>query len=313
MRVRIAIEAKDALLAGVDDHGVKIVEIDPEELTEAEREVLACHPAEDDAEFELGSTTCPPQGICQYGGWINVPYTWLYATPEAVREWLQLATVARQERVAQRKAELGAEAEKHAKIRDELLLGEPESLLEKSYSSWRLVSHAGIESDPRFAQPLAEAATIRDQRNAEIGEARKAEIEADRAMKEEAVAEKSHWIAEYGSERLQRLAEEEIEHNAVYLDERLALERPGWAWYRDIECECDNPRNPPLDAFDVLDAARKVDSEAELAWGYVDWDEDEEQDEYSDEERDQYKWTGYCARAEFLGREIVLFGSDCPE
>ena len=115
-------------------------------------------------------------------------------------------------------------------------------------------------------------------------------IEDDR-LKAEADAEavkRSAWIAANGSDRLQRLTAENIEHDAVYRDERLAKDRPSWKWYSEVPGQYGDPRNCPAEAFNVLDEARKSDPAAKLVW---------------------IKDTRppiYAALADFLGEEIVF-------
>ncbi len=77
---------------------------------------------------------------------------------------------------------------------------------------------------------LAEIAAENERRKADVVR-RKAEIEAAALLKADAhAAERALWVEERGSPRLRRLGAEKIEHDAVYQDERLAAERPGWAW-----------------------------------------------------------------------------------
>lgn len=122
------------------------------------------------------------------------------------------------------------------------------------------------------------------------------------AARQEAVEVKA-WGMEHGSPRLQACIQEGIECRAIYRDERLALERPGWAWADEMRGEGDEPRNPPAEAFDTLREARKLDPEASMSWWVVSWDEDLDGEE--DEDRD-CRWVGYVAEAFFLGREIVF-------
>ena len=150
---------------------------------------------------------------------------------------------------------------------------------------------AAIEE--RLAAPRARVASAEAAERA-AAEAARATAAAERAAAEQAVAaERAAWIAEHGSRRLQRLAAEGIEHDAVYRDERLAVDRPGWEWGpRDLGVS--DPRNPPEAALDLLDEARSVAPDAKLAYYVISTD-----DEDSDDER------GYVGRAEYLGRAIV--------
>lgn len=112
------------------------------------------------------------------------------------------------------------------------------------------------------------------------------------AAEEAEAVERNSWIAEHGSPRLRRLAAESIECGAVYRDERLAAERPGWEWEDAIPdglAEREAPRNAPEAALDLLDRARETAPDATL--GFV---------------ADADHGRGYVASATFLGRAIVL-------
>ena len=81
--------------------------------------------------------------------------------------------------------------------------------------------------------------------------------------------EKREWIEEHGSRRLRRCLAEGIECQAIYRDERIALELPGWEYGAVLGAQ--EARNPPEEALDLLDAARaKLDQgrrqEARLAF-----------------------------------------------
>lgn len=60
------------------------------------------------------------------------------------------------------------------------------------------------------------------------------------------------------------------------------------------------PRNPPSEAFAILDEARKTDPGAKLVYVSA----DAETDDYGDETAPEIK--GYACLADFLGREIVF-------
>jgi len=126
--------------------------------------------------------------------------------------------------------------------------------------------------------------------------------EGDAKAEADAEAERRQWIEVHGSDRLKRLVEEEIEHEAVYLDERLALDRPGWRWERKtpgVEVEARNARQ---DGLDLLDEARKTDEDAKLVWWRIEHEHDDG-DPY--DECPEYEWRGYACRGEFLGKAIV--------
>jgi hypothetical protein len=117
-------------------------------------------------------------------------------------------------------------------------------------------------------------------------------------------AERLAWIAEHGSPRLQRLAAEEIECENVYLEERLALERPGWAYDSDVRGEAKDTRNSKQEGLDLLDEARKIAPDAKLVWWVIEHVHNDTCDECGcDKETD---WKGYACTTEFLGEDIVF-------
>ena len=139
------------------------------------------------------------------------------------------------------------------------------------------------EDNRKRAAQQAEWAKEREEKEA-------AEIAADDLM----TAERDAWISAHGSDRLKRCVAEGIECAAAYRDERMAAERHGWQWYAAVDGRYDDPRNPPMAAFSLLDEARTFDPAAKLVFA------------------GENSATGYAALAEFLGDEIV-FGWDAPE
>jgi hypothetical protein len=130
-------------------------------------------------------------------------------------------------------------------------------------------------------------------RNAEMEKQRTKNEEFAKAKKEKERLKKESWINEHGSSRLRRLVQEKIEYTAVYLDERLAKERPGWRW-DDIKGTKDHlPRNPPEIALNLLDEARKIDPKARLVYWTNEID-------YNETER------GYTCMSEFLNNDIIF-------
>ena len=128
-------------------------------------------------------------------------------------------------------------------------------------------------------------------------EARKAEEDAKSRRKAERIA----WINAHGSARLRRCQAENIEHGAIYADERLAAERPGWLWWSDVPGDDSEPRNPNEAAFAMLDEARKTAPDAKLVYVASEAETDDE----TGEETKPAEY-GYAALASFLGRQIVF-------
>jgi hypothetical protein len=87
------------------------------------------------------------------------------------------------------------------------------------------------------------------------------------------------------------------------------MERPGWQWSERLGGETVKPRNPPLEAREVLDRARQIDPDAELVLWRV---EHEHNEDCLDDEGEcrTYDDQCYAALAEFLGREVIMFATD---
>ena len=127
-----------------------------------------------------------------------------------------------------------------------------------------------------------------------------ATISAETA-KQKARGEIEAWIRERGSDRLRMILEEDLldDSMAVYRDERLAVELPGWEW--DADGANREIRNPSMEALQALREAREEIGEKveDLELGYL-WFEPEEED---------YDATGHgvvTLQAEFLGRDVRM-------
>lgn len=134
--------------------------------------------------------------------------------------------------------------------------------------------------------------------------------DAEQARKEKAEAEETaRWAAEFGSPRLQRLLKEGIECKAVYRDERIALEYPGWRRYQDVSGHTSDARNASDTALELLDEARAsgkgLTEGAELRW-FV----DDESDEWDEDGSPRKLWKGYVAEVESRFGTLIYGG--CP-
>lgn len=89
---------------------------------------------------------------------------------------------------------------------------------------------------------------------------READRERDRQI------DRAAWIDAHGSSRLRRAVAENIEHDAIYFSERIEHDAPGWDYYHDIAENSEEPRNPPAEAFFLLDRARMQFPNAKLVW-----------------------------------------------
>lgn len=150
---------------------------------------------------------------------------------------------------------------------------------------WLEISGRRIEHDhPRWNE-------LRDEQN------RRDEIDEQARY-----SERNAWIAAHGSARLKRLLAEGIELENTYLSERIALERPGWAYDCDRRGEARQVRNARQEGLDLLDEARKIDPDATLVW----WTITHEHDDCEDTgDCPVYDWKGYACSSTFLGIDIV--------
>lgn len=138
----------------------------------------------------------------------------------------------------------------------------------------------------------------------EAAQAEHARREAEKeAARQQELVERKAWAEQHGSTRLRRLLAEEIECTAVYRDERLAHDRPGWLWYQQVPGQIKGePRNVAESAFETLDLSRQTDPSAKLAYYLVSEETDDETGNVISPE-----WRGCVATAEFLG-ETIIFG-----
>ena len=105
--------------------------------------------------------------------------------------------------------------------------------------------------------------------------------------------------------RLRRSLDEGIECQAVYRDERLALERPGWRWLKKVRGNTNPARNVKEEAFDLLDEARTTAPMAQLVYWCV-------KAKPGEGDGKKYLWVGYAAVDFYLDGQIVYFGPDGP-
>ncbi len=132
----------------------------------------------------------------------------------------------------------------------------------------------------------------REQAEREKREAEKRAVENARAKEEK---ERLDWIAAHGSPRLHRLVKGKIEYKAVYRDERLAVDRPGWMWAEEHD-DFEEARNAPEAALDLLDKACETIPGQAVWLRYV-----ISRDEETGNER-----RSYVALGRFLGKSIVF-------
>jgi len=170
-------------------------------------------------------------------------------------------------------------------------------------------AYAQAVADWPAEQARREAEDRSDQARREAEDAARKAREAEKqATKDSARAEALAWIEAQGSVRVRGLAAADIDGwERVYRAERLAAERPGWVYLREVCGETESPHADSVMAehLAALAAARTLMPDAKLAWlgdgAHMD-DCDCDEDEY-----DEKTVSGRIViAAEFLGGEAIL-------
>jgi hypothetical protein len=292
----VNINREAAVRAGKREFGEITVPL-PDGLTEAQRETLLTTPFLQYGSREPGAYRLTgrvssrelfgPEYSTSEGHRLSLP-----AIPDASLESISLLLDAWPAACETKRRELRDDANRRAR----------EAAEDGSYLS---------DLDQKLADPdlVARRNEVAERKNAETNAERSRqyeELDRERARKRAKAKredeERAAWVNEFGSRRLKRLLAENIEHMAVYRDERLALDMPGWAWLTD-EVELDDPRNPPTEALDLLDRARATGTpDAKLHYYTI----AREPGDYPDEREDDKAERGYVVAAKFLGRDIVF-------
>jgi len=168
--------------------------------------------------------------------------------------------------------------------------------------------HEGLvchPNDPRLAVWKSEAEAHLRELKAKMEQACKDRDAREEREKADREMERDVWIGVYGSDRLKAiLAEGYIEQSrAVYRDERIAHDLPGWELGGDGEDK--EIRNPTLTAIEALQEERKANSARpieveDLDLVYVVW---KDKDEYGDTCK-THGWP--CLTGEYLGWQVRL-------
>ncbi|MDE2022163.1 MAG: hypothetical protein KGI71_04635 [Patescibacteria group bacterium] len=187
---------------------------------------------------------------------------------------------------------------------DTVRAGESRAKVCTQRPAWPRRSWEYADDPANTPEAVAWIAELRATAQATMAAARQDVAERERKRLEQiarAAARQAAWIRSHGSDRLRRLLDEGIEHQAIYRDERLAAERPGWQYADQLRGKADVPRNPPAEALTLLDEARVHDKQAQLVYWRI------ETEDYDDESgEDRYEYLGYAAVATFLDRQIVF-------
>ena len=327
MKIRIHIDRAGAIASGNGTWGDQIVDVDLARLTPSQRNVLT---DADDLNGATDLTKTPrlphQQGACSdidtasasNMAWEHLP-TVCAVGEDPTDTVAKILDAIGQDRmaVARRRAELEREwrAEAEAAIAEVLALpiaswiSSPPARAQIPLG-WRTKQvRSAIEGDPRVKSRLAEAEVEAEKQRAES--VRRMEAEVAAAAEAEAIETESRnaWIEAHGSDRLRRLAREGIECRAVYRDEFIAFERPGWVAEDRVLGGSKKPRNAPTSALELLDEARStLPAEERHEAKLVHWiakNVCSEDDEPTHDHGPECEWRGYVVIAPYRGEEIV--------
>lgn len=284
MKIRVSVDVVEAMRRGMDCKQDAVIEIEPAALPPEVCEYIT-RAGKMDTCHNLGDEDVRLDNHGYYGiGSIPVPT--VAGLIEHVRMCLESDAAQERER-AERKE---VSTQKHEENVATWLSLDDETILAASDLFPGLPN---LSNDARVYPRYNQLQALRAERKL----AKESQIEAEKAA---AVREIADWIAAHGSPRLRACAAEGIECSAIYRDERLAAERPGWRWAQETWGTDSEPRNPPAEAFATLSEARVSVPGCKL----VRWVSEEETDEEGAVTAPA--WRGYLAIAEFLDREIVF-------
>jgi len=261
--IRVHIDTQAAVRAGRLASGVELVQVSDEQvaaLSQEQRDTLA-------AMLEPGEpptlrNRCRPSPSAQLAA----------ATWEAIVAHVD-AQITEQAQQEERRLVDEQERQEHREQRVQEILADWHVLLVDGYvdghSSQVLASDWSYDvyDDPRIADQLTLARAEADRCRTETKE-NIARWAAEKAAQEEAEEkERADWIAAHGSERLRRAVRlglaDSIDES--YLEERLAMERPGWRPELQRE-ERGTAIEPSDEALTALEAARAQWRNCTLVW-----------------------------------------------
>ena len=286
--IRVRIDHAAAVKAGFSLAGETVVPI-PANLTSEQRETLLTVPyrgrtsTPDVYAYELTKDGVRSlEGTASYGG----VEPRLPDVPDASPESIAMLLDAWPSAVSDYRAQVTAKFTKQ--IEQDIARGffRTDGFTVEKYADADLAARWKAGRDAKEA-----ARHEREQAEREKREAEKRAVENARAKEEK---ERLDWIAAHGSPRLHRLVKENIEYKAVYRDERLAVDRPGWMW--DWDNDFEEARNAPEAALDLLDKARATIPGQAVWLRYV----------ISRDEETGDKRRSYVALGQFLGKSIVF-------
>lgn len=311
------IDKTHAIKAGLREFGAVVRKFDLSALTQDDRDLLARHT---DSVHSSDNLSLRSPGNGSYT--LTVPGDTVDAVLAALRAGeAEVADKKAKEDADNERRLREAEAEDAETLRVEKTYGRTRGNLycQQLVAAWlptAVEPQATVRRSPEWQavndRLYAEAVAAKEKREADEAAKKKREKEAQVARAERRAKEIEAWAAAHGSDRLKQCVENGWECDAVYEDERLALEFPGWVWNDDTIPDLDEPRNPPADAVALFGKALATLPEDRRASADLRFWKVKETDEYDGETTTQ---TGYCVEADPgpWTNSTIVFGYDGPD
>lgn len=261
MKIRVDIDKTVALMAGLDQHGLQVVEIPAADLTDRQRRTLAlfASPGNSDrapaADFYLDRA--PSQGTSRSSDDPFYRDSWALAKllsradVECVLRLIDATADVLDADEARKKAKAEAQRAEHEAKVAEILASDVDKFLRRSSADtfsdkvgdqyvqtmkWA-VDTCGWPKDSRLEPALEQLEATRERWNAETlalehrpkVEAAQAEARARAEARAEWNREKASWAAAHGSDQLKRSIARGHDCLRLYVEERAGLEYPGFA------------------------------------------------------------------------------------
>lgn len=276
MKIRINVDKLTALKNRKDRHGKFIIEVPVAEFSDQEIAILGRYdysgsePPQADFHLDRVRLNCYSNLGFKTDPYEDVHSIAAEPTAEAVHAVLaEIARADEQVEVARVTKEQQEAQKEEARIQ-ELLIAPVDELVNNDYDPCKPTGQFQVysEQDPRLAARqaevlarVAELNALRDKARAERDATEKVEEERKAALKAQAALEKFAWIIDLGSDHLKRAHAAGYDCQRLYVQERTALEYPGFTIDFDDLAEWKGRACPSPEALD----------EAETVKGEVVW------------------------------------------
>lgn len=285
--VEINVTAKDAVLYNLQP-GPRVLALDPQELPEDERQRLSDEVRINEA-GELYLTSTLHRKVAAD---VSPP------TVDGLRAEIRRRINVDREAQAEKERYAAKRAEATRQVLEERRTEQYREMVGKKTPwtrltpDWPYLADDSVRNSPE-AKEWEDSLNHQNERaKAEAEAEEEARKAVEQAEKDRVEEDKRQWIEQHATSRLKKAYKYGFEHEAIYRDERIAHDVPGWS-YDDTPWEFYDPRNPTVEALSLYEAHKDDCDGVELVW--VDEAED---------------GRGYTCTAEYLGWSLVLKSKD---